>query len=439
MMINLTPKEIVDELDKYIIGQRAAKKAVAIAMRNRWRRRQVEGSLNEEITPKNIILIGPTGVGKTEVARRLAKLVNAPFLKIEATTFTEVGYVGRNVESIIHDLADVAFEKVKAEYEGKVYDRALLEADSEIQEKLKAKGLVTREEITKADGSLTESLTSQTFEEKYRDGKFEQEMIEIDLADPSVNGEASSGADLTEMLGAFFKKSLRQKRCRVHEARRLLVKERSLRLVDTDAVKEEALLRTSQMGIVFIDEIDKIAVRETVNPGVSRQGVQRDLLPIVEGSAVSTKLGVVQTEHILFIAAGAFNVSKPADLIPEFQGRFPIRVELEPLSENDFTRILREPKNSLPKQYIALMETEGVSVRFTDEAIELIAELAFLTNQNLENIGARRLHTIIERVFEDLSFELPNSEIKDIIIDENYVRTRLEHVVKDQDLSRFIL
>ena len=439
-MSDLTPKEIVLELNKYIIGQKSAKKAVAIAIRNRWRRRQIVGDLNHEITPKNIILMGPTGVGKTEIARRVAGLTNAPFLKVEATKFTEVGYVGRNVESIISDLADIAFQKVKAEHESRVESRAVLEAEEEILERLREKGLVSLEEITETDGSLTPSVEIEPFELRYKRGDFDQEMIEIDLTDfSSSSPDGAQEVNLTQMFEGWFKTTIRKKKCRVHEARRFLLKEKSTHLVDLDLVKDEARRQTAEMGIVFIDEIDKIATKDTGAVGISRQGVQRDLLPIVEGASVKTKLGVIRTEHILFIAAGAFHLSKPSDLIPEFQGRFPIRVELESLSQNDFVRILQEPENSLSKQYIALMETENISFSINDEAIESIAELAFLTNQSLENIGARRLHTIIERVFEDLSFDLPNPEIKDILIDEKYVRTRLEHVVRDQELSRFIL
>jgi ATP-dependent HslUV protease ATP-binding subunit HslU len=459
-----TPSEIVSKLDRYIVGQDDAKRAVAVAMRNRWRRQQIDEDLQEEIMPKNIIMIGPTGVGKTEIARRLAKLARSPFLKVEASKFTEVGYVGRDVESMVRDLLEVGIDLVKSEEEKKVEDRAREIAENKILDKLEGRrqerqALNEDEDEQKTFIAGTEGVFETDEEPKseremlrarLREGEFDDEYVEIEVTDrqqtPAIdvfsNQPGMQDVDLGNMLGDIFPEQKKQKRVKVKRAMRLLIKEESSRLIDMDEIVEEALERTQQNGIIFLDEIDKVAGRDMERQSggeVSREGVQRDLLPIVEGSTVSTKHGVVKTDHILFIAAGAFHVSKPSDLIPELQGRFPIRVELNSLDQDDFREILTEPQNSLTRQYAELLKTEGLEVHFEDEAIDTIAEMAYRVNETLENIGARRLHTIVERVFKQISFEAPDSDRKEVTITPDYVYDRIEGILEDEDLSRYIL
>ena len=460
---DLTPREIVGELDRYIVGQNDAKRAVAIALRNRWRRQQVGDELRDEITPKNIIMIGPTGVGKTEIARRLAKLARAPFSKVEASKFTEVGYVGRDVESMVRDLVEVGVALVRAEHEARVEDRAREAAEDRIIPHLKPRP-VEREAldgseskkktfIAGSDGTVhteerTRASADDSLRARLRSGEFDDDTVELEIADaPSGqmlnilgNQPGAEQMDLGSMFGNLFPTRRRKRRMKVREAMRSVLKEEAGRLLDMDAIQSEALRRTEQSGIIFIDELDKVAGSEhRTGADVSREGVQRDLLPIVEGSTVTTKYGVVKTDHILFIAAGAFHVAKPSDLIPELQGRFPIRVELRSLNRADFERILTEPANSLTRQYIELLHTEGISVRFDQSAIATIAEMAERVNDSLEDIGARRLHTIMEKVFEELSFGAPEMEPGEVLIDADYVQQRLEGVLRDQDLSRYIL
>jgi len=444
-MYELTPKQIVSELDKYIIGQDEAKRSVAIALRNRWRRKNVDEAIREEILPNNIIMIGPTGVGKTEIARRLARLAQAPFIKVEATKFTEVGYVGRDVESMIRDLVEIGInmekEKVYEEVEGvaaRLASDRLLDlllppapkegADSpEVEERRHR----TREKLKKKldEGALdTREVTVETVERP-------SNWIEI----ISGSGLEEMGVKLPDGLGNRLPRK-KGRRVTVEEARKILLAEEKEKLVDQDKVTSRALKAVEETGIVFIDEIDKIAATGPKHgPDVSREGVQRDILPIVEGSSVNTKYGVVKTDHILFIAAGAFHMSKPSDLVPELQGRFPIRVELDSLTAADFERILLEPENALLKQYTAIIQTEGCSVTFTDEAVKEIARVAFLVNQKMENIGARRLHTVMTTLLEDILFDLPAPEITDIRIDEKTVRDKLERIIEDEDLARYIL
>lgn len=458
---DLTPREIVAELDRYIVGQHPAKRAVAVALRNRWRRRQVSEELRDEIMPKNIIMIGPTGVGKTEIARRLARLARAPFLKVEASKFTEVGYVGRDVESMVRDLLDLGINLVKAEAEKKVELRAREAAEDRILEKLEgrisARRPLDRSDddrktfIAGADGVVQSDAgpldERELLRRRLRDGELDQEYVEVEvseqhnpMADIFAKQPGMEDMDLGGVLGNIFPKRKKRKRIKVGEAIDILTNEEASRLIDMDQIIAEALERTAQGGIIFLDEIDKIAGRESKHgPDVSREGVQRDLLPIVEGSSVSTKHGVVKTDHILFIAAGAFHVSKPSDLIPELQGRFPIRVELTSLTQQDFRRILTEPQNSLTRQYVELLKPEGLEIRFDDEAIDTIAEMAFRVNENLENIGARRLHTIMEQVFEELAFEAPDMEDSHVQITADYVRAKLVDILQDEDLSRYIL
>ena len=444
----MTPREIVSELDRYIVGQRAAKRAVAIALRNRWRRQQVPEDLRDEIAPKNIIMIGPTGVGKTEISRRLAKLSNAPFLKVEASKFTEVGYVGRDVESIIRDLVDLAIGMVKAEEKNKVVRRAREVAEERLLDLLLPAGPTP---ATTADtpGAAPASTTSrETFRRWLRDGKLDDRMVELEVTktiSPMVEiltpqGMEEMELNVKELFANMLPKKTKKTRVPVPEALEVLTADEANRLVDMEFVTREAVRRVEQSGIVFLDEIDKIAGREgTHGPDVSRQGVQRDLLPIVEGSTVNTKHGMVRTDHILFIAAGAFHMTKPSDLIPEFQGRFPIRVELEALTREDFVRILTEPKNALVTQYVALMATENVQLRISDEAVDEIARIAAAVNERTENIGARRLHTVLEKLLEELSFDAPELGEREVAIDAAYVRDKLDAILGDEDLSRYIL
>lgn len=443
-MSTMTPREIVAELDKHIIGQAAAKRAVAIALRNRWRRSETPEALRNEITPKNILMIGPTGVGKTEIARRLAKLANAPFIKVEATKYTEVGYVGRDVESIIRDLAEMSLKMTREEEMRKVRSRAEEMAEDRILNALLRPARSGREGAEVAD---ERSTTRQIFRKRLREGQLDDTEVELDLAAAPVGVEIMAPPGMEEMtsqLQSMFQNlgsgRTRMRRLRVKEAMRLLIDEEAAKLVNDEEVKALAVRNVEQNGIVFIDEIDKIAKRaEFSGADVSREGVQRDLLPLVEGCTVSTKLGMIKTDHILFIASGAFHLSKPSDLVPELQGRLPIRVELDALTTPDFVRILTEPKASLTAQYSALMATEGLELTFTDDAIQRIAEVAWQVNERTENIGARRLHTVLERLLEHISFEAPDRTGAPIAIDARYVDDQLAPLVKDEDLSRYIL
>ncbi len=443
MIKTFTPREIVSELDKYIIGQKDAKRSVAIALRNRWRRQQIPEPLRDEIAPKNIIMIGPTGVGKTEIARRLAKLAQAPFLKIEASKFTEVGYVGRDVESMIRDLTDLAVNMVKEEESKKVQQKAEEMAEERLLDML----LPSSGRGSHRSGEETRE-TREKLRKMLRGGKLNEKYVEVEVQDrnlPIVEIFTASGMEemdinIKEMFGSLFPKKKKQKKVKVPEALRILAQEEAQKLIDMDMVIKQAIERVEQSGIIFLDEIDKIAGREsTYGPDVSREGVQRDLLPIVEGTTVTTKYGMVKTDHILFIAAGAFHVSKPSDLIPELQGRFPIRVELDSLKKEDLVRILTEPENALIKQYTALMETESVKLEFTQDAIEEIAEIAALINERTEDIGARRLYTIMERLLDEISFDAPELSGKKMVIDAKYVKEKLKDFVEDEDLSRYIL
>jgi len=442
-MKTYTPREIVSELDKYIVGQKDAKRSVAIALRNRWRRQQIPEPLRDEIAPKNIIMIGPTGVGKTEIARRLAKLAQAPFLKIEASKFTEVGYVGRDVESMIRDLTDLAVNMLKAEESRKVQQKAEEMAEERLLDLLlpsSGKGPQKEAEDQKA--------TREKLRKLLKGGKLNEKYVEVETMDrnlPIVEIFSASGLEemdinIKDMFGSLFPKKKKQRKVKVPEALNILHQEEAYKLIDMDSVIKQAIERVEQSGIVFLDEIDKIAGRESsFGPDVSREGVQRDILPIVEGTTVTTKYGMVKTDHILFIAAGAFHVSKPSDLIPELQGRFPIRVELDSLGKEDLIRILTEPQNALIKQYTALLETEEVNVDFKGDAIAEIAEIAAVINERTENIGARRLYTIMERLLDEISFDAPELEGKKIVIDSKYVREKLKDFVEDEDLSRYIL
>jgi len=447
----LAPREIVAELSRHIVGQQKAKRAVAIALRNRWRRQQVPEELREEIAPKNIIMVGPTGVGKTEIARRLSRLAQAPFIKVEASKFTEVGYVGRDVESIIRDLIEIAVHMVRMEEMERVAEKARQGAEERLLDLLLPPLPARPPEVAPGGGGTPPSESRERMRAMLREGKLSDGTVEVEVRESAVpaidligvsggGGMEGIEGNLQEMLGNLFPKKVRRKRMRVPEALAFLEKEEAARLVDMDRVKQLAVERTENGGIVFLDEIDKIAGREsTVGPDVSRQGVQRDLLPIVEGSNVNTKYGMVRTDHILFIAAGAFHMSKPSDLIPELQGRFPIRVELDSLTKGDFVRILTEPHGALTRQYEELLKTEGVRLAFAPEAVERIAEMACEVNDRTENIGARRLYTIMEKLLEDLLFSAPEVGDQDIVIQAAYVDEKLSGIVRDVDLSRYIL
>ena len=443
----MTPREIVSELDRYIVGQKEAKRAVAIALRNRWRRQLVPEDLREEIAPKNIIMIGPTGVGKTEISRRLAKLSQAPFIKVEASKFTEVGYVGRDVESIIRDLTDLAVNMVKEEEKQKVELKAHEVAEERVLDLLLPASSADEGDGEAIDGQRLQS-TREKLKKMLREGKMDDRFVDIELTQSAMpmievltpQGMEGMEFNLKEMFSNLMPKKTKKKTVKIPEALDILTQEEASKLVDMEKVTGEAIRRVEQSGIVFLDEIDKIAGRESMNgPDVSRQGVQRDLLPIVEGSTVNTKYGMVKTDHILFIASGAFHTAKPSDLIPEFQGRFPIRVELSSLTKADFVRILTEPKNALIKQYEALLETEGVHLKFADDAIQEIALIASDVNERTENIGARRLHTILERLLDEVSFAAPEMHGKEVAIDAEYVRERLAPILSNEDLSRYIL
>jgi ATP-dependent HslUV protease ATP-binding subunit HslU len=452
----MTPREIVSELDRYIVGQHDAKRAVAIALRNRWRRQNVAPELRDEIAPKNILMIGQTGIGKTEIARRLAKLAQAPFVKVEASRYTEVGYVGRDVESMIRDLAEIAVKMVREEERDRVAVKARESAEERLLDILYPAPAGKTRRAVPADAGAAAQIgdgdshheTREKLRKLLRGGYLNDREVDVEVtaqASPMVEvftpqGMEEMGVNMKDLFSQIMPKKTRHKKAKVPEALEMLAQEEAARLVDMENVAREAVHRAEQSGIVFIDEIDKIAGRESTHgPDVSREGVQRDLLPIVEGSTVNTKYGAVRTDHILFVASGAFHTSKPSDLIPEFQGRFPIRVELKALTQADFIRILTEPENALTKQYVALLETENVQMRFADDAISALAEIAAQVNARSENIGARRLHTVLERLLEDLSFNAPEMSGHEITIDAAYVHQRLDPIVKNEDLSRYIL
>ncbi|UTT83684.1 HslU--HslV peptidase ATPase subunit [Vibrio pelagius] len=444
-MSEMTPREIVHELNRHIIGQENAKRSVAIALRNRWRRMQLEESLRVEVSPKNILMIGPTGVGKTEIARRLAKLANAPFIKVEATKFTEVGYVGKEVETIIRDLTDVAIKMTHQQAMEKVKFRAEEQAEERILDALLPPARDAWGQNEQAEEGS--SNTRQIFRKKLREGKLDDKEIEIDVAAPQMGVEIMAPPGMEEMtnqLQGMFQNlagdTKKKRKLKIKDAFKALTEEEAAKLVNQEELKENAIFNVENNGIVFIDEIDKICKRgDSSGPDVSREGVQRDLLPLIEGSTVSTKHGMVKTDHILFVTSGAFQVAKPSDLIPELQGRLPIRVELEALSSHDFKRILTEPKASLTEQYIALMKTEEVDVEFTEDGITQIAEAAWQVNETTENIGARRLHTVMERLMDEISFEATDKAGSKLVIDAGYVKSKLGEFVEDEDLSRFIL
>jgi len=435
-----TPKKIVEELDKYVVGQKNAKKAVAVALRNRYRRLQLPEYLQEEIAPKNIILIGPTGVGKTEVARRLAKLAKSPFIKVEASKYTEVGYVGRDVESMVRDLVEIAINLVREEKKESVIEKAKENTEERILDLL----------IPPTTGyEQQETGTREKFRSKLQNGDLDERVVEVEIEDPAPNVEVFTNmgmedmtSGISDMMKNMFPSKKRKRKMKISEARTALEQQEINRLIDMDDVKDVAINRVQQSGIIFLDEVDKICVSSsggTKGGDVSREGVQRDLLPIVEGSTVNTKHGMVRTDHILFIAAGAFHMAKPTDLIPELQGRFPIRVELESLTAEEFVRILKEPENSLTRQYTALLGADGVDVSFTDDGIERIAQMADELNRTLENIGARRLHTIVEKLLEEISYEAPDTDETKVVVDRGYVDTHLQDIVEDRDLSKYVL
>jgi ATP-dependent HslUV protease ATP-binding subunit HslU len=443
---SLTPRQIVAELDKYVIGQAGAKRAVAIALRNRMRRQKLAPELAEEIAPKNILMIGPTGVGKTEIARRLARLAQSPFVKVEASKFTEVGYVGRDVESMVRDLVELGIDMVRGERLEEVRGKAAQNAEDRLLDILLPP---SRPPTAGEDpAALRDNQTRERFREQLRAGRLDARVVELDVREKSfpsfeiIAGSSVEEVDinLKDMLPGLFQGKTKKRRVKVPEALEYLVQEEEQKLIDMESVAKTAVDRVEQAGIIFIDEIDKIAGREGgQGPDVSREGVQRDILPIVEGTTVSTKYGMVKTDHILFIAAGAFHVSKPSDLIPELQGRFPIRVELEALGRDEFVRILTEPRGALVKQYMALMDTEGIGLTFTDDAVHRIADFAAIVNENTENIGARRLHTVMEKLLDEISFEGPDLLEKTVVIDDAYVTKMLADIVKNEDLSRYIL
>lgn len=440
-----TPREIVSELDRYIIGQDKAKRAVSIALRNRWRRQRVSPELKDEIAPKNILMIGPTGVGKTEIARRLAKLAQAPFLKVEASKFTEIGYVGRDVESMIRDLTDIAIKLVTDEEKETVKTKAEDMAEERMLDLLFPKSPT---DASNEEGESTSHTdTREKLRKLLRDGKLDERFLDIEVTSRnspiqifSPGGMEEMDVNISDMIGNLFPKKTKKRKVKVPEAMEILIQEEAQKLIDMENVVNLAIERVEQSGIIFIDEIDKVAGRESsAGPDVSREGVQRDLLPIIEGCTVNTKHGMVKTDHILFVGAGAFHVSKPSDLIPELQGRFPIRVELEPLSKDDFVNILTQPKNALIKQYMELMQTENIELIFADDAINEIAETAQHVNESTENIGARRLHTILEKMLDDISFNAPDMTEEKIEIDASYVKDKIADIVKNRDLSRYIL
>ena len=443
-MKTLTPREIMDELNRFIIGQKKAKKAVSIALRNRWRRQMVPKDLRDEIAPKNIIMIGPTGVGKTEIARRLAKLANAPFLKIEATKFTEVGYVGRDVESMIRDLMELSINMVRKEEQERVNEKAKVLAEERILDLL----IPRRSRTATPNEGDGEDTSREKLRTRFRTGKFDETFVELEVPDrvlPIIEIFSGSGMEemdmqIRDMFGNMLPKKTKKRKVKVKEAYELLIQEESKKLIDSDKVTKDAIERVEQSGIIFLDELDKIASRNhTHGPDVSREGVQRDILPIVEGTTVTTKYGMVKTDHILFIAAGAFHMSKPSDLIPELQGRFPIRVELDALTKDDFYRIITEPENALIKQYKALLATENIELNFNNDAIEEITDIAQRVNEMTENIGARRLYTVMEKLLDDISFTAPDMKEDTITITREYVRDKLGEFLQKDDLSRYIL
>ncbi len=448
---DMTPREIVAELDKYIVGQNAAKRAVAVALRNRVRRQKLPPEIAEDVLPKNILMIGPTGVGKTEIARRLARLAGCPFVKVEASKYTEVGYVGRDVESMVRDLVETSIDMVREEKLDEVADRAEQAAEERVLDLLLPPSPPPAPNTTEADAAQQREQTQRTREKlraQLREGKLDQRMVDIEVRErqmPSFEIISNQGVEemdvnLKDMLSGMFGQQKKKRKMTVADAFEYLIQEEENKLLDMDQVTRVAVERAEQMGIIFIDEIDKVAGRESGHgPDVSREGVQRDILPIIEGTTVNTRYGMIRTDHILFIAAGAFHVTKPSDLIPELQGRLPIRVELQSLKEEDFVRILTEPKNALIKQYVALLETEGLKLNITDDAVETIAKFATSVNEQTENIGARRLHTILEKVLDELSFEASDLKKKNVKVDAAYVNKQLADIVKNQDLSRYIL